>query len=54
MKYAFEVGSGAMTYMRSFIKTGSGIQSLKGEGIQRHVDIQTAWRSHKADSIFPK
>jgi hypothetical protein len=28
MKYAVEMGSGAKTYVRSFIKTGSGIQKL--------------------------
>jgi hypothetical protein len=28
MKYAIEIGSGAMMYIRSFIKIGSGIQKL--------------------------
>jgi hypothetical protein len=28
MKYAIEMGSGAMIYIPSFIKTGSGIQKL--------------------------
>jgi hypothetical protein len=37
MKYAVEMGSGAMRYMPSFIKIGSGIQELIG-GIQRHTD----------------
>jgi hypothetical protein len=32
MKYAVEKGSGAMTYIPSFIKIGSGIQKLVGEG----------------------
>jgi hypothetical protein len=32
MKYAAEMGSGAMTYIPSFIKTGSGIQKLMGGG----------------------
>jgi hypothetical protein len=31
VKYAVEIGSGAMTYILSFIKTGSGIQKLIGE-----------------------
>jgi hypothetical protein len=31
MKYAVEFGSGAMIYIPSFIKTGSGIQKLMGE-----------------------
>jgi hypothetical protein len=42
MKYAVEMYSGAMIYVPSFIKIGSGIQKLMGEG-----DTQTAWRSHK-------
>jgi hypothetical protein len=32
MKYAVEMGPGAMIYMPSFIKTASDIQKLKGEG----------------------
>jgi hypothetical protein len=40
MKYAVELGSGVMTYMPSFIKTGSGIQKLMGG----HTDTQKAWR----------
>jgi hypothetical protein len=39
MKYAVEVGSGAMIYIPSFINTGSGIQKLIGE----YTDTQTAW-----------
>jgi hypothetical protein len=30
MKYSVEMGSGAMTYIPSFIKTGSTIQKLIG------------------------
>jgi hypothetical protein len=30
MKYTCEMGSGAMTYIPSFIKIGSGIQKLIG------------------------
>jgi hypothetical protein len=37
MKYAAEMGSGAVTYTPSFIKIGSGIQKLIG-GIYRHTD----------------
>jgi hypothetical protein len=36
MKYAVEMGSGAMIYilyLPSFIKIGSGIQKLMGEGV---------------------
>jgi hypothetical protein len=34
MKYAVEMGSGAVIYIPSFIKIGSGIQTLI-EGIHR-------------------
>jgi hypothetical protein len=37
MKCAVEMGSGAMVYIPSFIKTASGIQKLIG-GIYRHTD----------------
>jgi hypothetical protein len=37
MKYATEVGSGAVIYIPSFIKIGSGIQKLVGR------DSETAW-----------
>jgi hypothetical protein len=37
LKYAVEMGSGAMIYIPSFIKIGSGIQKLI-RGIQRHAD----------------
>jgi hypothetical protein len=37
MKYTFQMGSGAVIYIPSFIKTGSGIQKLIG-GIHRHTD----------------
>jgi hypothetical protein len=32
MKYAVEMGSGAMIHIPGFIKTGSGIQKLVGGG----------------------
>jgi hypothetical protein len=35
MKYAVEMGSGAMVYIPSFIKIGSGIETLIGRGIHR-------------------
>jgi hypothetical protein len=41
MKYAVEMGSGAMMYIPSFIKIGSGIRKLIG----RYTDTQTEWRS---------
>jgi hypothetical protein len=49
MKYSVEMGSGAMIYIPSFIKIGSGIQKLIG-GSHRH----TAWRSHKLVFMFSK
>jgi hypothetical protein len=33
MKYAVEMGSGAVIYIPSFIRTGSAIQELKGRGV---------------------
>jgi hypothetical protein len=51
MKYSVEMGSGAMIYIPSFIKIGSGIQkSIKG----RFTDTETALRSHKPTFIFSK
>jgi hypothetical protein len=35
MKYAVEMGSGAIIFIPNFIKTGSGIQKLIG-GTQTH------------------
>jgi hypothetical protein len=37
MEYAVEMGSGAVIYIPTFIKIGSGIQNLIG-GIHRHTD----------------
>jgi hypothetical protein len=34
MKYAVEMGSGAMAYIPSFIKIASGVQKLTGRGSQ--------------------
>jgi hypothetical protein len=39
MKYAVEMGSGAMIYIPSFIKIGSGIQKLIGG----YTDTQREW-----------
>jgi hypothetical protein len=36
MKYAIEMGSGAMIYMLRFIMIGSGIQKLIGGNSQTH------------------
>jgi hypothetical protein len=38
MKYGFEMGSGAVLYIPSFIKIGSGIHKLI-EVIHRYTDI---------------
>jgi hypothetical protein len=45
-----EVSSGAMTYILSFIKNGSGIQKLIQGGI--YTDTKAARRSHKPVSFF--
>jgi hypothetical protein len=36
MKYVVEIGSGAMIYIPSFIKIGSGIQKLIRGDTQQH------------------
>jgi hypothetical protein len=38
MKYTFEMGSGDMIYIPSFIKFGSAFQNLLGDGIHRQTD----------------
>jgi hypothetical protein len=38
MKYAIEMGSGAMIYISNFIKIGSGIQKLIGETHKQRGD----------------
>jgi hypothetical protein len=38
MKYAVEMGSGAMIYIPSFIKISFAIQKFMGAGIHRHTD----------------
>jgi hypothetical protein len=45
MKYAVEMGSGAMIYTPGFINIGSGIQKLI-----REIDTQTGRRLHKPTS----
>jgi hypothetical protein len=49
IKYA--VGLGAMKYIPSFMKIGSGIQNLMGRG---RIHRQTAWSSHRPIFIFSK
>jgi hypothetical protein len=39
MKYAVEMASGGMTYIPSFINTGSGIQKLLGGGGTQQGDL---------------
>jgi hypothetical protein len=48
---AVEMGSGALMYVPSFIKIGSGIQKLIG-GINTHTNAQTATWSHKPNLFF--
>jgi hypothetical protein len=36
MRYAVEMGSGAMMYTLSFIKIGSAVQKFIGWGTQKH------------------
>jgi hypothetical protein len=52
MKYAVEMGSGAMIYVPSLIKICSGIQKLMGGGGGPHIDTRKAWRSHKPTLLF--
>jgi hypothetical protein len=49
MKYAVEVGSGAIIYIPSLVKIGSAIYKLRGKGggIHRRTDTQAPWRLHK-------
>jgi hypothetical protein len=48
MKYAVEMGSGALIYTPSFTEIGSGIQKLMGGG----GDTRTGCISHKPTFIF--
>jgi hypothetical protein len=50
MKYATEMGSGAMIYTPSFIKIGSGIQMLTTGDTQTHREDGV----HKPTFIFSK
>jgi hypothetical protein len=42
MKYAAGMGFGAVKYITCFIKTGSGIEKLKGGWGNTYTDRQTA------------
>jgi hypothetical protein len=50
MKYAVEMGSGAMIQIPSSIKIGSAIQRLIG-GIHRHIDTQESRPKTNQDLI---
>jgi hypothetical protein len=39
MKYAVEIGSGAMIYIPNFIKIGSGIEKFVRGDSQTHMEI---------------
>jgi hypothetical protein len=45
------MGSGAMIYVPSLIKIGSGIQKLMGGGIHRHTHKQTHTHGEQRDLI---
>jgi hypothetical protein len=51
MKYAVEMGSGAMIYIPNFIKIGSGIQKLVGR-IYRHTDSMVISKANFVFFIF--
>jgi hypothetical protein len=51
MKYAVEMGSGAMMYIPSFIKTGSGIHKSIRRG---HTGTQSACRLQKSTFFSSK
>jgi hypothetical protein len=52
MKYAVEMGLGAMIYIPSFIKIGSGFRNLLSGDTHRDTHTQTARRSNKSTLIF--
>jgi hypothetical protein len=45
MKYAVEMGSVAMIYIKGFIKLGAAIQKLLNR--RGFTDTQTAWKLHE-------
>jgi hypothetical protein len=50
-EYDVEMGSGAITYIPSVIKIGSGIQKLmRGGG---YTGTKTGWKSHKKGKVVP-
>jgi hypothetical protein len=51
MKYAFEIGSDAMIYIRSFIKIGLANENLIG-AIRRHIDTQTLREHGDCESLL--
>jgi hypothetical protein len=65
MTYAVETGSGAMMYIPSVIKIGSGIQKLiggytyrqrhiqQGYLINLHLFFQTKWTNKDTDKVVP-
>jgi hypothetical protein len=54
MNYAVEMGSGAMIYVPSFIKIGSGVHKLMGGEGGIITDTQTTLRSYKPTFFFFK
>jgi hypothetical protein len=52
MKYAGEMGSNAVIYMRNFVKIGSVIQKLTGEDTQLHRHTHTGSKVIPRDFFF--
>lgn len=51
MKYAVQIGSNSMTYVKDFQKIGSGIRKLLGGGDTYSAPTN---RSHKITFIFSR
>jgi hypothetical protein len=52
MKYAVEMGSGAMINIPGFMKIGSAIQKLVGWEWGVGIHRRTEWRSHKSTFLI--
>jgi hypothetical protein len=54
MKYGAEMGSGAVMYIPSFMKTDSGVQKLMEGGGLGDTQTHRCWRSHKPTFVLSK
>jgi hypothetical protein len=52
MKYAVEMGSGAMIYVPSFTKIGSGVQKLRGETQRQQGDLISLFLDRDLESEY--